>query len=197
MAQVIKLPSPELSSIRGKDGRRFPQLYRGVGYEWDGSDTENPHIVTDLKPSDRVSAPFYTLSTEDLGGLSKVEWTPINQLSSEIDSGWVIVRHHLNRDRLEGYLDGASDLISYPKDPCALWVFQTKHGLYTVQHRPATATCPDLLLAYTYSEYDAVNDVWFPEYIVVDKDGTVHDGDILEPEDEGMQAMVDYLNRPR
>lgn len=192
MAQIIKLSTTRTSKVRGRNGTKFPQLYRGVGYSWDTPD--EGYIVNTLTPTDEPSTPFYTLQMGYDGGRANVQWTPIDRLLPEIDSGWVIVRKHKSRDALDGYLDGIDDAISHEKDPCVKSVYETNLGLFTVQHRPAKPGLTDLLLVYSYSVQEPVMNTWVPEYVVIDRDGNVHDGDILFPENPADQAIVDMLN---
>lgn len=163
------------STVRSDRNRvAFPTVYRARG-RYCVSDTPGPY--------------FYTLAKHDHGGYHDVDYVPIQQLS-DIDTGWVIVRHHPDNANVEGYLDAAGDFED-GTEHSKLQFFRTPQGIFSLLHRPPSVRCEDKLLAYVTRAPDPnVNHPiagpystgWCDHYIIHRVDGSVtEDPDILIP----------------
>jgi hypothetical protein len=137
----------KLEEYRGgikHSGIRFPHLYRVTGFSWAADETGR--LIPDTK---YPCGPFYTLDDADRGSLCNTKYEPISCPDSSIDRGWIVVRHHRSTEALDGYMNGYSDMefAGFDENPGAV-VYQTKTGLFTCVHRPATPGRPEPLLIY-------------------------------------------------
>ena len=186
-AKIIEL-SEYKSTIRSKrNGVAFPTIYRAQGYFYGEEGLAGAR--------GEEGAVFYTLSKNDANGYRDVAYEPIRGFSEE-DTGWLILRHHPNRDNVEGYLDAQCD--SGIRNPSGgLSIFQTKEGLFSLLHRPAVPGCPDKLVVYVTrgpdpfvgnAFADTYGDGWMDHHQIVQVDGSLtEDPDIMlppEPDDE-------------
>ena len=142
MIKIIKL-----DEYRGgikHSGIRFPHLYRVTGFSWAADETGR--LIPDTK---YPCGPFYVLDDADLGSLCNTKCGPICCPDSSIDRGWIVVRHHRSAEALDGYMNGYSDMefAGFDENPGAV-VYQTKTGIFTCVHRPATPGRPEPLLIY-------------------------------------------------
>jgi hypothetical protein len=179
-AKLIQLNEYK-STIRSKrNGVAFPTIYRARGYCFGERDGQQG----DLGPV------FYTLSKNDDGGYLNVTYEPIRGFSEE-DSGWLFLRHHPNRDNVEGYLDALTDLHQDTFEDGGQKIFQTKEGLFSLVHRPAMAGRPDRLVVYVTRAPDPhvnhpiagqFSNGWMDHHQIIHLDGSLtEDPDILLP----------------
>lgn len=177
-ARIIALNEYK-STIRSKrNGVAFPTIYRARGYCHDGV----PGVPGEPGPV------FYTLSKNDDAGYCNVAHEPIRGFS-EKDSGWLFLRHHPNKDNVEGYLDALVDL--QPETDGVQRIFQTKEGLFSLVHRPALAGRPDKLVVYVTRAPDPhvnhpvagkYSNGWMDHHQIVQIDGSLtEDPDIMLP----------------
>jgi len=127
------------------DDVQFPQVYRLMGY----------YAKQPLPPeaSRRQSPLCYTLSPNETNGLLNTTVEPVRTLNPEIDSGWVIVRHHTTLRSAHGYLDAILDHESESSKPTTSALYQTRRGLFTLLHRKQTRGLQNHLLIYTTKSY--------------------------------------------
>jgi len=188
-AEIIRLGATRASTVRcPKNGVIFPQVYRVTGYLWDVEDNtfgETSCLLSDdakMAASDRKAGPSYTLSPEDARGFANAHWEPIHNLDRNVDTGWLIVRHHRNKDFLEGYQNGLQDTRRDWSNRDAS-IFRTEYGLFTLEHREATPLCPDHLLGYITNLPEEIMGGVMDWAMVVDSFGAEHDIDVFLPAD--------------
>jgi hypothetical protein len=78
-------------------------------------------------------------------GIAGFSTSAINRLNPSVDSGWVIVTHHCNRDSCEGYVEALQQIQS----TCEPAVHVRGQGFFTVTQRPPRDGCPDHLMIYS------------------------------------------------
>ena len=179
--KIIKLERFAPGFIHSANGVKFPQLYRGHGYFADDV------VDGTLTPSDEKAPIFHTLSDSQTNGLTNVTFEPIRHLNPGIDSGWVVIRHHMSPALVEGYLDAIMDLNDGIDRPPL--VYETSTGLFTLHNRSAKPNCTDHLIicvTKTIVEDGPIKGHWVDRWHIVKPDGSItFDADeILYPPDD-------------
>jgi hypothetical protein len=154
-----------------KNGVVFPQLYRGIGFSWDQATTGA------LVPGTERSI-LYSLQAERRTALANVKWEAIDHLHRGIDTGWVLIRHHITLEHAYGYIAGAIDLMD--DEHVGPMLVQTDVDLFTVVHCDARKGCQDCLLACITPASDAEFGIldWIK---VIDADGQEHGDEVMHP----------------
>ena len=180
MAEIIQLEQFR-HSLRAPSGVAFPTVYRVTGCYW--KDPGAALNLEDLKPDPTRPHREYSLSSDPSERLANLVCEPIMRLDPVHDCGWVIVRHHRNRDIAEAYFDGLDDGAQNIKLGQRLW--QTADGIFSLHHREARYPCRDCLLIYSLSaQYNVDWPLVDPWCHVVASDGSIFsDPDILLPDD--------------
>lgn len=188
MGKILKLSGVRRSNIRCPEtGVVFPQLYRLSGFKYqlkEGVALIDGMINSsdDIEPSNEASAPYYTLDANmPPRDVAYPKLTVIHHLDSQIDTGWIIVRHHQSWAAMDAYIDAVQDLQRHD-EPGEYWYsYDTDLGCFTVVHRPATVGAPDCLLVYQTKVADNFAGGTMNWTKVVDSSGEVHDEDYLYP----------------
>jgi hypothetical protein len=162
----IKLAEFNVGFRHPLNGVCFPHVFRVTRYQSDGS----------------PAAPYYTLcnrgaySGEMACYVRCPQFTVIQALDPQIDTGWVIVRHHSCEKLAAAYLDGCYDNPTPYKD----WAmfFKTPNGIFTVVHRPATPRTPDHLLFYVTKAPSREACAIYETHVVL-PDGTAADAGLV------------------
>lgn len=201
-AKIITLPNARRSRVVCPETDVvFPQLYRLTGNEWALKEGVEPkggliNLDEDLVPTDRKITPAYTLENGySYSHIANPAWEPIYSLDPEIDSGWVIIRHHSTRSALDAYIDAMFDMETH-ESPFDRWrSFETQFGLFSLVHRRASRNTPDHLVIYVTKIPDPSMTVADWQYVVA-PGGDVLDPDLLFPADELEQrkSLIDILN---
>jgi len=185
-AKIIELKRYRSSMRNRHNGIVFPQLYRLTGTYYD--EVKDGDNVVGLIPGNQPAGPYYTLSDEDDAGICNTRFEAITGFTPGIDSGWLIIRHHMRPEFLEGYLDGYFDLAKRMDDGSRL-AYRTEKGLFTIARRPPHEGKPDHLVVYvtkipvpTFDSPMGVIDVggWMNSVQIVHPDGSItEDEDFL------------------
>lgn len=178
-AKIIDLKNYRSTVRNEKNKVAFPLLYRVTGKCWNF--VEEAGEVVDAKPSDEPAGPYYTLSEDYNLKLADEKHEMITKLDPAIDSGWVIIRHHMREEYIEGYLDAHTDYGSPELRELThgAMIFRTKEGLFSVARRPANKGRPDHLIVYITKVADSgipelgVPAGWIDSVQIVHPDGTV------------------------
>jgi hypothetical protein len=178
-AKIISLNEYKSTVRSSRNGVAFPTIYQAQGYCFN----VNPEAV------DEKGQIFYTLSKDENGGYRDVTYQAIRGFSEE-DTGWLILRHHPNRENVEGYLDALCDLQT-KEVPGRRVIFQTNEGLFSLVHREASPDCPDKLVVYVTRAPDPLvthplagkfSNGWLDHHQIIHPDGSLtEDPDILLP----------------
>lgn len=202
-AKIIKLRSTTRSGVMCQEtGIAFPQLYRLVGKQWkfkEGREGSGVFLksMDDLELTDTPTAPCYTLKSEHTyTRMAEPTWEPIRFLDPSRDSGWVVIRHHANCERMEGYVDAMFDTNPHDHPLDRFMACDTEFGLFTVHHRPKAQGTRDCLLVYVTKQYVPDLGDYLDWYKVIGPGGVELDENALYPEDtrEDMQELIDKLN---
>lgn len=200
-AKIIKLSNYHRTNVHVPSTEIvFPQLYRLTGYCWkfreEAKDTGSALIrdMSELEPNLELPLkPEYTLSREiERTGSALPQWTAIDRIHPNIDSGWVIIRHHETRAHLDGYMAAHADMKKglFSND---IGAYSFDFGYFTLLHRPAREGTPDHLLVY---EADlGTGDLGLPEYWtkVINHEGIECPSDILMPDDEAKSSLDEIV----
>lgn len=143
-----------------ENGVVFPTVYRVTGYG---------HDIGELMKGNEKKGlpikPFYALKDESKEnfpyGQFEVTCTPITHLDPELDTGWVIVRHHMNESEATGYVQALMDIMEYETDNKAC-LYKTDQAIFTVIHRDKSPDGEDHLLIFE-SKYKAYNPYFGPD----------------------------------
>lgn len=187
MGKIIELSSFR-AGFKASNGVVFPQLYRVEGYYFDV-------VVGQTVASGRPAPPEYSLEEKDrYRGIANATWTPVTKLDPKKDSGWIVVRHHMQSAFVEGYFDALVDLTVLETGEA----FGTKQGRFTVLKRAAPAGAKDHLLLFVTKvqlqsgEYAGE---WVDAWSIVHPDGSVTEvfEDVVpqyanDDEDEGTEG---------
>jgi hypothetical protein len=159
-------------------------VYRVTGFEFDLLDKETAKQRFVPGTSTPVET-FYTLSDSGDYGVANPTFQPIRSLSTLLDKGWVIVRHHANEQRALAYIDGVCDYLPIPYDYSGPMIWQTSEGIFTLMHRPPIPGSPDHLIAYlTKVPLAGFPNFWDDAHHIMHPDGHVTtDADIMYPPD--------------
>tara|TARA_B100000508_G_scaffold37782_1_gene29584 strand:- start:6875 stop:7429 length:555 start_codon:yes stop_codon:yes gene_type:complete len=130
-AQIIQLKKTLKGPKCLRSNLVFPALYRVSGYYFDLNDEGS------IVASDTPAVVTYTLSGDDTPRISDPKVEPVQGLDSLGDTnGWVIVRHHTNEERAQGYLDAIIDLQgSRAFERVHQTIFRQGSAVYTLSHR--------------------------------------------------------------
>lgn len=184
-AKIIELKDYRTTVRSPKNKIPFPQLYRLTGVYFDAGAMDNGR----LEPGTEPAGPFYALQEQEGPKIANPKYEAIQRLDPAIDSGWVIIRHHMRDDYVEGYLDAHSDFRPPERDTYQM-VYRTKEGLFTVMHRPPNEGRPDHLIVYiTKVEHPGLPELgvpagWMDSVQIFHSDGTITDNQDLLYEDE-------------
>ena len=176
MAEIVQL-NQYRTLVKGSNGVKFPQLYRARGF---------------YHESNEPSPLFYTLDETTTGGFANTTHEPIKGFDTTLDSGWLIIRHHMTDELAEGYFDAVYDKkVGREDQQIPDYLFKTATGIFSLQHRECTPGAPDHLVMYVTKVPEPMSAArfglgngWMDEYQVFLPDGSsTFDSDILyDPE---------------
>lgn len=127
-------------------GVTFPAVHRVTGFFFAG-DLETRTV--DLETRGEKAPLHYTLSDDDKCGLMDCRWDPIDRLDPWKDATSLVIRHHKNRDRVDGYIDALLDLRrDSTEGPTGGTLFQTLEGLFTLAAIETAPWWPGPMLVY-------------------------------------------------
>jgi hypothetical protein len=125
----------------------------------------------------------YTFYEDDTCGLASTTAEPICKLDPDIDSGWLIARHHRGPEAFNGYVIAVIDLGDDENSGTSLRGFQTKEGFFTLLQRPAAKRRPEHLFVCALKEWNDQHG-WVERCKIVHPDGhtTQDDGILFSPD---------------
>jgi len=133
--------------------------------------------------------PTYTLdSAATYADLVKSIVSPIQKLEADIDTGWVIIRHHKNSAALEGYVDALYDTRTGIFED--RWMtFHTEFGLFSILHRSAIKGAADRVLIYTCKIQSPLGPMDWNK-IIGSSGQELSEDDLVSPEDQEYYAPL-------
>ena len=150
-------------------GVEFPQLYRVTGYEGVPAPYKNSYK---LEPGEL--APVKYKLAEFRGSpydLLNATFTTIRTLDTEIDDGWIMLRHHTSEVHMEGYLDCLLDCHTGDFDRAENF-YKNPTGILSLKHRTASHGCPNHLVIYVAKQMGD-REVTEDQYTIILPDGSV------------------------
>lgn len=171
MSKIITLDNFRKGFVCQRSGVTFPSVYRNIGYYYTQSVTGASIQSTQLAPT------LYGLEKNEKTGLSGVTSERIRCLHPNYDSGRLWIRHHQTEQSAEGYLDALMDSMDHSEpsvtpDYTVHSVYQTRQGIYTLQHVPnRPGQGEDCLIIYAVKVKSRIG--LMDHYTVVQSNGSI------------------------
>lgn len=148
-AEIVHLNQDSPTNvICNQTGLRFPLVYRRVGHL--NRVDRTPGRDGNISIYEGEFAVHYTLSPDPVTHFFSQNVRPIKFMDSHLDRGWLLVRHHKNRELASSYLDYDSDIIGCMPNGAVPGqrLFEIEGQYFTLTHRPHLEDAPDRLVAY-------------------------------------------------